>query len=81
MSKTPSKNIMGQRRNTTRASEKQNPLLQREIILQMEVLISQGKVDYVIIHKGDNIDEIVDKFAKLHNLTSTKQGKLLRLVQ
>lgn len=47
----------------------------------MEVLISQGKVDYVIIHKGDNIDEIVDKFAKLHNLTSTKQGKLLRLVQ
>jgi hypothetical protein len=42
---------------------------QRQIILQMEVLISKGKVDHVIIHKGDDIEEIVDKFAQLHYLT------------
>jgi hypothetical protein len=31
----------------------------RPIILQMEVLISQGQVDYVILHKGDNVESIV----------------------
>jgi len=57
---------MGQKRNSERASDKKPMTAKkdpRQIILQMEVLISKGKVDHVIIHKGDNIEEIVDKFA------------------
>jgi hypothetical protein len=57
---------MGQKRNSERASDKKPMTAKRDprqIILQMEVLISKGKVDHVIIHKGDNIEEIVDKFA------------------
>lgn len=57
---------MGQKRNTARASDKRPMTAKkdpRQIILQMEVLISKGKVDHVIIHKGENIEEIVDKFA------------------
>ena len=35
----------------------------------MEVLISQGKVDNVIIHKGDDVEQIVQKFATKHKLS------------
>ena len=62
-------------------SARKPPRDDRPVILQMEVLISQGQVDYVVIHKGDNIEEIVQKFAQQHALSSTKQNKLLRLVQ
>lgn len=47
----------------------------------MEVLISHGKVDNVVIHQGDIIEDIVQMFAEQHALSVTKQNKLLRLVQ
>jgi hypothetical protein len=70
---SPSRLVLNQGLNTERLSMNKSELNTRKndvfdnsnrpVILQMEVLISQGKVDFVIVRQGDDIEQIVQKFA------------------
>ena len=44
--------------------------------VKVDIGISPTKTDTIYIHKGDNITEIAEKFAKEHGLNEETKGKL-----
>ncbi|CDW90578.1 UNKNOWN [Stylonychia lemnae] len=53
----------------------------REIILYLDVNIGGGQMHELIIHQGDDVNEIVQQFNIKYNLNEKKSDKLLSVVQ
>lgn len=46
----------------------------------LEVMISKGKSDKLILRDGDDYMQVIDTFVKVNNLDERKKGKLVSSV-
>jgi len=44
----------------------------RPVLLQMEVMISRDHIEYLVVLKGDNYQQVVIDFVKQHGLSNAK---------
>lgn len=52
----------------------------KQVLLQMEVMISKNHIEYLVVLKGDDYTQVVRDFVRVHRLSSMKHQKLLKLV-